>query len=855
MNFFRVYFLALLLIFTTTMGFAQKGLSFYLGGDTAAVRQDMPYPGHFSGHRFGWWHFSHDQLSRYMAGLAERSPRVDIQEYGRTHENRPLQMLTITSRENHQRLRQIRQAHQDYIHGRSNAYVKQDMPLIVWLGYSVHGNEASPAHAAMLTAYYLAASHSAEVQHLLDSLVILVDPVLNPDGFNRAAQWSNMHMHRVQTGDRRDRQFREAWPGGRTNHYWFDLNRDWMPAQHPESKARLKLFHAWKPHVVTDHHEMGSNSTFFFQPGEPQRVNPRTPERNFTLTKKLSHHHARALDEIGSLYFSEEGFDDFYYGKGSTYPDGQGSIGILFEQSRVMGQVLENDQGRQTFAESIRNHFTVSLSTMEGAMAHRADLNTYQREFFEEASAKYQQDPVKAYLFRARHDPTRLRHFLELLDLHQIQVHHLASDHTVDNQDFPRQSSYMVSLDQPQYRFIKSLFEKRTRFEDSIFYDVSAWTMPLAFNLTYKAVDQQKVANQLKGKMVNKTASAEGKLVGGKSPVGYMVRSNPYNLYSAMHQLQEKGLILKTAEKSLTAKTPQGQVAFPPGSVFISSRQQKSQPAKVFQIVRDVADQSGIDIYSLETALTPRGLDLGSWSMAGLEQPHILMVTGEGTSSYSSGEIWHLLDHRFQIPVVMVRPEALKQINLFDFNTLILPDGNYEWGKTTQKKLTSWVEEGNLMVALERANQWLMDQGMSDLEQKEISRLDSTRTLPYNKRRNALQAQAINGVILRASVDPTHPVGYGMGEQKMPVFKDNEAIYQNTPQPYDTPVMIQQNPLMSGYLSEENQKLLGNSPYCHITELGGGNIISFTANPNFRAFWYGTNKLFMNALFFGRLIE
>ncbi|HKL37967.1 MAG TPA: M14 family zinc carboxypeptidase, partial [Bacteroidales bacterium] len=772
----------------------------------------------------------------------------------KTHENRPLYLMAITSPENQERLEQIRQAHLDYIYGRNTDYVDQKMPVIVWLGYSVHGNESTAGNASMLTAYYLGGSQSEEVLETLDNAVILIDPVLNPDGFNRAAQWSNMHLPSTQTRDYRHRQFREDWPGGRTNHYWFDLNRDWMPAQHPESKFRLKAFHLWKPHIVTDHHEMGSNSTFFFQPGEPNRVNPITPDRNYTLTGEIGRYHARALDDIGSLYFTQEGFDDFYYGKGSTYPDVHGSIGILFEQARMMGQVLDNDHGELTFAQGIRNQFTVSLSTIRGAMALRDDLNAYQHEFYSQEPASPQKDGARAYVFGAEHDPVKMFHFLEMLHHHKIRVHRLKEDVSVHGRNFSTREAFIVSLNQPQDRFIRSLFETRTTFEDSIFYDISTWTMPLAFNLAYASVDDERVLEQVMGAELARPFMAEGDLIGKTGSAGYMVRGTHYNLHKIIHRLQESDLMVKIATRSLTIPVGSKSYEFEPGAVFIPAHYQPVSEKKVHQAILRIAREEGVPFYAVETAFTEEGADLGSSSFRTLEPRRILLVAGEGTSSYSAGQVWHLLDHRFQLPVVMIKPSQLSRINLHDFNTVILPDGWYSWDEKISRKLKNWLQNGGVLVGLEGANDWLSKQKLIPLKRQKRPNADSIYTLPYNERGNSRRAQSINGVILRASIDPTHPIAYGIRGNSMPVFKDNNAIYSYSEDPYHIPVRIEESPLMSGYLSEQNSRILDNTPYCLVTPSGRGSIISFTADPNFRAFWYGTNKLFMNALFYGELL-
>ncbi len=282
-----------------------------------------------------------------MGVLAMQSDRVIMQEYARSWENRPLFHLIITSEANHARLEQIRQEHLELSDpAGSGGLNMEEMPVVVRLGYNVHGNESSASNASVLVAYHLAASQDPEVLDYLDRMVILIDPCLNPDGFNRHASWINMHKSQTPMPDDNSRGFREVWPGGRTNHYWFDLNRDWILLQHPESRGRVEVFHRWRPNVQTDHHEMGSSSTFFFQPGIPSRTNPYTPESTTQLTRKIGQYHAAAMDPDGSLFFTEEIFDDYYYGKGSSYPDVNGSVGILFEQAGTRGFERNTPRGK-----------------------------------------------------------------------------------------------------------------------------------------------------------------------------------------------------------------------------------------------------------------------------------------------------------------------------------------------------------------------------------------------------------------------------------------------------------------------------------------------------------------------------
>ncbi|MEX0275063.1 MAG: M14 family zinc carboxypeptidase, partial [Flavobacteriaceae bacterium] len=421
--------LCLLLITLNALAQSQVGLSYYLPGDIT-YDKDIPTPKSIIGHEVGEWHITHDKLMFYMQTLANASDRITIENRGHTFEGRPILLLTITSPANHQKLDQIKREHRALtdtpISQGTEAMDIQEMPVVVYQGFSIHGNEPSGANAGLAYAYYLAAAQGPEIEQLLDEMVILMDPSFNPDGLQRFAHWANSHRSMQLNPDNNDREYDEAWPGGRTNHYWFDLNRDWLPAQLPESRARIKTFHDWMPNILTDHHEMGTNSTFFFQPGEPSRVHPLTPKINQDLTAEIGTFHAKALDKIGSLYYSEENYDDYYYGKGSTFPDVNGCIGILFEQGSSRGHIQESENGILTFPFTVRNQFTTALSTIQAAQQLRTKLLSYQRDYYK--GLRNETAKRKAIIFGSPKDPARARHLAEILKRHQIKVHGLTRD-------------------------------------------------------------------------------------------------------------------------------------------------------------------------------------------------------------------------------------------------------------------------------------------------------------------------------------------------------------------------------------------------------------------------------------------
>ncbi|MEN1786435.1 MAG: M14 family zinc carboxypeptidase, partial [Bacteroidota bacterium] len=421
---------ALLLLTTGIMAQQTVTLDYYLP-EGVSYDPNIPKPIDIIGHEIGEWHVSHDHMVFYLRVLASASNRITLQNRGATFEDRPLQTLTITSPENHANLEEIRKSHLALSDRGSAAVNIASMPIVVYQGFTIHGNEPSGTNAALAYAYYLAAAQGEEIEAILDNTVILLDACMNPDGFQRFAQWANTHRNHNLNPDKNDREYHEIWPGGRTNHYWFDMNRDWLPVQLPESRSRIATYHRWLPNIVTDHHEMGTNSTYFFQPGVPSRVNPLTPKKNQELTAEIGTYHAKALDAIGSLYYSEENFDDYYYGKGSTYPDVNGGIGILFEQGSSRGHVQESENGLVTFPFTIKNQFTTSLSTITAASAMRTKILNYQRKYFQDMAREASRSRTKGYVFGDAKDAAKAWHLAEILDRHNIRVHELKSDVTL----------------------------------------------------------------------------------------------------------------------------------------------------------------------------------------------------------------------------------------------------------------------------------------------------------------------------------------------------------------------------------------------------------------------------------------
>lgn len=845
--------LSMLLI--TQVAIAGKPLHYYLPDEE--FNPAIPTPESFFGFQVGEWHLQHSPLLFYFRSLDAASDRAVLYEYGRTHQQRPLVQLIITSPANHARLEEIRQRHLKLSDPAQSAGLDvSEMPVVVHLGYGVHGNEPSTHNAAPLVAYYLLASNSAKVQSMLDNMVIIIDPSLNPDGQDRFASWVNRHRSLALNPDPANREFHDVWPGSRTNHYWFDLNRDWFPMQHPESYARVKAFHRWLPNVSTDHHEFGPNETFFFQPGVPSRINPLTPQRTNELTHAIALFHARAFDAFGQVYFLNEVFDDFYVGKGSTYPDLTGAIGILFEQASTRGHRQETIHGVIDFSETIKNQVVVSFSSLQAAYEKRQELLEHMRWFFRSALEDAQNLPVAGYIFGDAHDQARNQHFLRVLLNHQIEVHNLSRPVTLNNKTFNPGAAWVVSTHQPHSRLVRTIFETATTFTDSIFYDVSTWNLPLAFHIPYEPVANRRLLAQSIGERKREIHAKPGQVIGDKSLIGYVFEWNHFYAPKALFFIQRNHIRTRVASESFTILSNGEKINMGAGSIFIPTQIQDIPPDQLYNLITEAALKAGVEIYALTTSYTLHGIDMGSDGFAALDKPEILMVAGPGVDSRDAGEIWHLLDYRYNIPVTKVEPDRLGGIDLTRYNTIILPPGRYDAiAKPVVEALNRWLRNGGTLIALEDANNWLHRNEIVKIEFIEMPEFDDPDTLPYLSRSFVMGARRIPGTIFRSIIDITHPIGFGYRHRELPVFITGTNFAKPAESPFANPLMLPPNNLISGYMPDIFRPAMENSAGIIINRQGRGNVISFMFNPNFRGFWFGTNRLFMNALFFGEIIR
>ena len=837
----KIVFL-LLLISTNIFSQDKLDLYYYFGDELQHFDPKIPKPSSFllGENEVGSSHVSHDRLVQYMYALANSSPRILIEDRGITYEGRPLLLLTVSSKENLNKINQIRENHISFTDGNIKKQ-SHKRPIIIYQGYSIHGNEPSGSNAALLYAYYLAASNNPKLINQLNNSIILLDPSFNPDGLQRFAHWANTNKSLYLNSDSNDREFSENWPKGRTNHYWFDMNRDWLPVQLPESNVRIETFHKWYPNVLTDHHEMGTNSTFFYQPGIPSRVNPLTPKKNQILTAKIGEYHEKKLSEIGSLFYSEEDYDDFYYGKGSTFPDINGGIGILFEQGSSRGHLQESINGEISFPFTIKNQLMTSLSTLDASIGLKTELLDYQYDFFVNSIKIANKNKNNYTIVGDKKDKSKLFHFYEILKKHKIEIKKLKKNRIVNGVEFEKENSFLIPKNQKNSRLINAMLENRTKFKDSLFYDVSAWSFLHSFDLEYSDLILKEETNSFN---FNKP---KGKII-SKSDYAYLFSWDDYYTPKALYKLLKNNLRVKVA----TEKFEINDNKFDYGTILIPLKNQTKSIEEINRILDEITSFSGINFYGINSSKTT-GIDLGSNSFKNINIPKIGLIVGDGVTSYDAGEIWHLLDTRYEMPVTNIKSSSLPKIDLEKYNTMIFVNGTHNYNKSTVKSLKNWVENGGNLIGFRNTIKWLNKNNFISVNLK-VNKPE-VKNINYINKSKFYGAQLTSGAIFNTSLDLSHPINYGFYKNNLSIFRNTNIYIENDSLSFNNPIKYtKRNTLISGYISKENYKSIKDSrPFVNF-KIKKGNINIFSDNTNFRGFWYGTNKLMMNAIFFSNIM-
>ena len=837
----------------------------YFYKDFGPFDPSIPSPEDFLGYEIGDYHTRHDRIVAYLEALDAASDRANLIDYGKTHELRRLVILQISDPDHLQNIEERRQKHLQLIQPDANLQDSElaDLPVFVNLGYNVHGNEPSTAEAAILSAYVLTASNHPDIERYRKQSIIFVDPTLNPDGRDRFSQWANSHRSDVLNADPMDSEHNEMWPRGRTNHYWFDLNRDWLLLVHPEMQGKMEWYHKWYPNVVTDFHEMGSNSSYFF---EPMKTNgskdPIMPVENYTtLNDTFALYFQREMDKLGSLYFTKEVFDGTYPGYGSSYPDLQGGLGILFEQASSRGHVQDTDMGQITFAYTIRNQFVNCIATVEASVKHKKLLYAYQQDFFKSAITNANKSKVKAYIFGEEHDQSRLRAFVDLLLSHKVKVYELDQKTTMNGKDYQPGKAYVVPTAQAQYRMVQTMFETYREYHDSVFYDASAWSLANAYNLKYAAA--AKMINL--GKEVTKDDLAAVKKTIPVSNYAYIIGWEDYNAPAVLYHLQSKGVRVMTSQRNFTIPTTAGDQSFSYGALVIPLQKQKISSDELREHLLEAANAFQVDVHAATTGYSRSGIDLGSRYVSAVKKPKAVMLIGDGTSGYEAGFVWHLLDQRVKMPITKLQTNMFGRADLSKYNTMVLVSGSYSnLDSTDIQKIKEWVAEGNTLITIGRASAWAIGKKLvkESLVKEEKDKKGEKKDTTKQKRYDYVQASEIRGrdgvggVIFEVDLDISHPLGYGYRDRQLPVYRNNKVWIAPSKNEFSNVAMYTEDPHIDGFITDDNvNKFLKKSASIVVSRAGQGRVVLFAEDPNFRGTWYGTNKLFLNAIFFGELIR
>ena len=804
--------------------------------------ENIQSPEEFLGYEIGDQHTRHDLILAYFKYLSSVSERANLINYGKSYEGRTLTLLSISSEENLKNLEEIKTEHLKSTIPGSIKTINKNLPVIINLGYGIHGNEPSGSEAALLTAYTLIASKNKKIDRLTTDSVVFIDPTLNPDGRDRHSQWANQYKSINLVADSNDAEHNESWPRGRTNHYWFDLNRDFLLAIHPESRGKLNWFHEWYPNVVLDVHEMGTNSNYFFDPMKSSAsVKPLIPQENVDLYPIFAKYYVKYMDSIGSFYYSKESFDETYPGYGSTYSDLQGGLALLFEQASSRGHVQETNYGEMTFGFTIRNQFLNGIATVEAAVDNKILLRDYQKRFFESALEEFKNEKIKAYEFGDIHDKNRTKAFIDKLLIHKIEV-------------YKKDDKFIVPVNQLQSRMVKNFFETHDKYLDSVFYDASAWSVSNFYNMKHKAVRSFDVNKLTK---VNDFIVNNPKV--SKSNYAYILDWDDYNTPAALNHLHKNGVISYSAYKPFSIKVNEDVYvkSFNRGTVMVPVSKQKVDSEKLFEIVKSTQETFNLPVFSTETGYSSTGIDLGSNFFGINKEVKVAMLIGDGVSSYEAGEVWHLLDTRVHIPLTKIRLNQFNRTSLDKYTTLVMVSGTYnQISDLGIKKIKDWVGKGNTLITIGSASSWAIKKEIVKESLVETKNDTIFARKRYIDAREYSGRERIGGSILKVDLDLTHPLAFGYRDKSIPVYKNNNVFLNKSKSHYSSVAIYSKNPHIDGYVSKKNmENNLKGAASLIVSDSGSGRVVLFADNPNFRGTWYGTNKLFLNAIFFGANIS
>ncbi len=812
-----------------------------LSSISITIAQNIQSPDDFLGYKLGTQFTRHHKVVDYFKHVASQMPdQVQLEQYGKTYEGRPLYVSYISSVENLKNLETIRENNLKNA-GVLEGNTASNNTAIVWLSYNVHGNEASSTEASMKTIYTLL----TQKQDWLKNTVVIIDPCINPDGRDRYANWFNTTASKPYDIDQQASEHNEPWPGGRANHYLFDLNRDWVWASQVESQSRLKIYNKWLPHIHVDFHEQGINEPYYFAPAaEPFHEIISDWQRNFQT--QIGKNHAKYFDAEGWLYFTRERFDLFYPSYGDTYPTYLGAIGMTYEQgghSRGGLGVLNDEGDILTLVDRIAHHTTTGLSTVEISSKNASQLNAEFKKFFNTSRLKY-----KSYVLHGNED--KIEELKSLLDKHEIEYGN-ASNGRVSGLKYSTNAQgsmntsvndLVVSTNQPKGKMVKVLFEANAKLSDSLTYDITAWSLPYAYGLETIASTSLVASNTSTSKTVSNSKNINA--------TGYIVRWNSLKDAEFLADLLKQNIKIRFTEKPMITDGK----SFDRGSLIIV-RGDNKKVENLDDLLIQTANKYNRNLNAVVSGFSKSGPDFGSPDIKLVNKQKIAMLSGKGTSSLSYGALWHFFEQQLHYPITSINTEHLAYINLDKYNVLIMPSGNYRstLNEGAMKKLQSWIRAGGKVIAIDRALSTFADKEGFSLKRFKADENDDEdddkNLIPYADRQREYAKQMITGAIFKTKVDNTHPMAFGYSDAYFSL-KLGSSSYSLLESGYNV-AHIGNNPTkISGFAGSEAMKKLNNTLVFGEERLGSGSIIYMADNTLFRSFWENGKLFLVNAIFF-----
>ncbi|MBK6266828.1 zinc carboxypeptidase [Marivirga sp. S37H4] len=813
---------------------------------TVVSAQEIQSPSQFLGYELGENFTRHHQVVAYFQHLAKNSEQIVMQKYGETYENRPLYYVIISSKDNIEQLEVIR-TNQLKTTGLVPGNAETNNKSIVWLSYNIHGNESSSTEASMETAYSLLTG-GMESEEWLKNTVVILDPCVNPDGRDRYANYYWQYGAKNYDPSRDAVEHREVWPGGRPNHYLFDLNRDWAWQTQKESEARIKAYHEWMPHIHVDFHEQYVDNPYYFAPAAEPLHEVITPwQRNFQT--EIGKNHAKYFDKNNWLYFTRERFDLFYPSYGDTYPTFNGAIGMTYEQAGGgMGGlgVLTEYGDTLTLKDRIAHHYTTGMSTVEIASKSAERLNSNFKSYFDK-NRNNPTDPIKAYVVKwSTEKSADINALKSFLDKQKIEYSEVGSQQTLKGYDYfkRKESSFtthtndlVISSYQPKSTLIQALFDPKPNYSDSLTYDITAWALPYAYGLETYGVKTRINAN--------KTNDEEKGNFEVKEAYAYLI---PYQGFTHAQLLAS---LLKEKVKVKVANKPSqfAGKSFDRGTLIITERNNEAI-GNLSEKLSEISKKHQIAIQPITTGFADKIYDVGSAEFTYLKAPNIAVIMGDGVSSLAYGEVWHFFERQLNYPITSIRTDDLTRVDFSSYDAVILPSGYYNDVKDFLKKdLLDFVKNGGNVINLGASNRLWADSDASSLESKPIEKdtLETQLKEYANAERKALE-RSIFGAIYEVQLDNTHPLAYGYAGKYFSL-KTSEEAYKYLEEAWNIGYLKKDNYLVSGFAGYKANKNQAESLVFGVENMGRGKMIYLIDDPLFRGFWYQGRLLFANAVF------